>query len=78
MGNGQIQRSTDTDPNGRLIWQAPDTEQCMSRARRTVRCARRQKAAAFCPTARSVGEAINTPNQPFEGVGAQATYQGIV
>jgi hypothetical protein len=32
----------------------------------------------FCPMAIVVGEAINTPNRPFQGVGAQATYEGIV
>jgi hypothetical protein len=55
LGNGRIQQSTTTDPNGRLTWQASDSEQCMSGAHRTVRCARRQKAAAFCPIAKSVG-----------------------
>jgi hypothetical protein len=46
--------------NGRLTWQAPDSEKC---PHRTVRCARRQKVAAFFATARSVGEAINRPQQ---------------
>jgi hypothetical protein len=45
---------------------------------RTVRCTRRQKAAAFCPTASLViGGYKYHPNRPFSGVGAQATYQGI-
>jgi hypothetical protein len=33
--------------NSRLTWQAPNSEQC------PVRCAHRQKAVAFCPTARN-------------------------
>jgi hypothetical protein len=28
LGRGQIQRSTATDPNGRLTWQASDTVRC--------------------------------------------------
>jgi hypothetical protein len=40
--------------------------------------ARREKDVAFCPTARSVGEAINTPNQTFEDKRAQATYQAHI
>jgi hypothetical protein len=44
----------------------------------TVRCAHRQKAAAFCPTTiRGVGAYKYHPNRPFQGVGDQATYQGI-
>jgi hypothetical protein len=47
-------------------------------AHRTVWCARRQKAVAFCPTARNgVGDYKYHPNWQFHGVGAQATYQGI-
>jgi hypothetical protein len=45
---------------------------------RTVRCTRRQKAAAFCPTASlGCGGYKYHPNRPFSSVGAQATYQGI-
>jgi hypothetical protein len=40
---------------------APDNEQCMSDVHRTVRCARRQKAAAFCPTAIIVGGGYKYP-----------------
>jgi hypothetical protein len=73
LGDGRIQWSTAMDPNGRLTWQALDTEQC------PVRYARRQKAAAFCPTARNGIAAYKYhPNRPFQGVGAQATYQGIL
>jgi hypothetical protein len=39
LGNDRIQRSTAIDPNGRLTWKAPDNEQCISGAHRTVRCA---------------------------------------
>jgi hypothetical protein len=43
---------------------------------RTVRCTRRQKAAAFCPTASwGCGGYKYHPNRPFSSVGAQATYQ---
>jgi hypothetical protein len=45
---------------------------------RAVRCARRQKVVAFCPTARiRVGGYKYHPNRPFLSVGAQETYQGI-
>jgi hypothetical protein len=37
-----------------------------------------RKLLLFCPTARRMGEAINTLNRPFGGVGAQETYQGIL
>jgi hypothetical protein len=41
-----------------------------------VRCTRRQKAAAFCPTASlGCGGYKYHPNWPFSSVGAQATYQ---
>jgi hypothetical protein len=41
----------------------------MSGAHQTVRSARRQKAAAFCPTARNgVGAYKYHPNRPFQGV----------
>jgi hypothetical protein len=44
---------------------------------RTVRCTRRQKAAAFCPTASlGCGGYKYHPNRPFLCVRAQATYQG--
>jgi hypothetical protein len=65
LGNGRIQRSTATDPNGRLTWQAPNNEQCMSGAHRIVQCVRRQKVVAFCPMARSVG-AIIPPTSHLE------------
>jgi hypothetical protein len=45
---------------------------------RTVRCARRQKAAAFCPMASlGVGGYKYHPNRTFSSVRAQATYQDI-
>jgi hypothetical protein len=47
----------------------------MSGVHRTVRCARRQKVAAFCPTAIIVGAAINTPSQPFQGVTTATVYR---
>jgi hypothetical protein len=50
VGSSSSQRSAD------MAW-APD----MSGVHRTVWCAQRQKTAAFCPTARSEGEAIYTP-----------------
>jgi hypothetical protein len=46
------QRVATVGSNGRLTWQAPDSEQCLHR---TIRCASRQKVAAFYPMARSVG-----------------------
>jgi hypothetical protein len=43
---------------------------------RTIRCTRRQKAAAFCPTASlGCGGYKYHPNRPFSSVRAQATYQ---
>jgi hypothetical protein len=43
---------------------------------RTVRCAAEN--CSFSPTARmELGPIYTPPNRPFEGVGAQATYQGI-
>jgi hypothetical protein len=48
-GNAWIQRSTAADLNGRLTW--PGNQ--------TVRYARRQKAAAFCPTTIIVVGAID-------------------
>jgi hypothetical protein len=56
---------------------APDMLQC------AVRCTTRlsgvpQRTAAFSPTAiLELGPIYTSPNRPFEGVGAQATYQGI-
>jgi hypothetical protein len=45
---------------------------------RTVRCARQQKAAAFCPTASlGVRGYKYHSNRPFSSVRAQATYQDI-
>jgi hypothetical protein len=83
--NGRIQRSTArrqrstaTGDNGRLTWvHRTSTVQCPV-VHRTVRCTRRQKAAAFCPTASwGLGGYKYHPNRPFEDVGAQATYQAI-
>ena len=70
--------------NGRLL-QAPtvgwrgvhrtSTVQCPV-VHRTVRCTRRQKAAAFCPTASwGCGGYKYHPNRPFSSVRAQATFQ---
>jgi hypothetical protein len=43
---------------------------------RTVRCAAENS--SFSPTAiLELGPIYTSPNRPFEGVGAQATYQGI-
>jgi hypothetical protein len=43
---------------------------------RTVRCAAEN--CSFSPTAiLELGPIYTSPNQPFEGVGAQVTYQGI-
>jgi hypothetical protein len=43
---------------------------------RTVRCAAEN--CSFSPTAiLELGPIYTSPNRPFEGVGAQATYQGI-
>jgi hypothetical protein len=51
---------------------------CTGHCTVAVRCTRRQKAAAFCPTASlGIGGYKYHPNQPFSSVGAQATYQGI-
>jgi hypothetical protein len=78
-GNGRIQRSTATGANGRLTWaHRTSTVQCPV-VHRTVRCTRRQKAAAFCPTASlGCGGYKYHPNRPFSSVGAQAIYQGIL
>jgi hypothetical protein len=66
LGNSRIQRSTATNPQrSGDVARAPDSEQCMSIVHRTIRCARRQNAAAFYPMARSVGEPINTPTGHF-------------
>jgi hypothetical protein len=44
---------------------------------RTVRCAAEN--CSFSPTAiLELGPIYTSPNRPFEGVGAQATYQGIL
>jgi hypothetical protein len=44
---------------------------------RTVRCAAENS--SFSPTAIfELGPIYTSPNRPFEGVGAQATYQGIL
>jgi hypothetical protein len=69
--------------NGHLLCQiqwlgAPDKGTGLSGAyHRTVRCA--IETSSFSLTARFELGPIYTPhNQPFEGVGAQATYQGIL
>jgi hypothetical protein len=49
--NGRIQRSTATGANGRLTWRHRTLNSRCPVVHRTVRCTRRQKAAAFCPTA---------------------------
>jgi hypothetical protein len=50
----------------------------LSGVHRIVRCAHWQKVVAFCLTARNgVGAYKYHPNRPFQGVEAQATYQGI-
>jgi hypothetical protein len=58
-GATQGQGNQTVDSNGKLTWQAPDTEQCCVVAHRTVRCSCRYKAQ---PTARIVVGDINTPN----------------
>ena len=55
LGNGWIQLSTTTDPNGRLTWPGHQTVNSGHPVRPTT------EAASFCPMARIVGEAINTP-----------------
>jgi hypothetical protein len=70
--NGRLQRATDV---AHTHW---TMNSAVSSAQRTIRCARRQKAIAFCPAAIwGVGAYKNHPNRPFQGVGAQATYQSI-
>jgi hypothetical protein len=50
------------------VWCAPD---CQVRSSTKSYC--------FCPTAIIIGGGYKyPPNRPFQGVGAQATYQGIV
>jgi hypothetical protein len=51
----RIQRSIAPNPNDRLTWHSPDSEQC------SVRCAHRQRTH---PTARIVDVAINTLQPP--------------
>jgi hypothetical protein len=58
----RLQRSTTPNPNGRLMWHAPDSEQCSVRyTTQTVRCTHRQQSQ---PTTRKWLEAINTPQPP--------------
>jgi hypothetical protein len=76
--NSRIQWSTATDPNGRLRWQ--NTRQWTMHVRCALDCLVRPSTEnyCFCPTVIIVEDAINTPNRPFGGVGAQAIYQGIL
>jgi hypothetical protein len=63
-----------TDPTSRRTGQGHQTIWCLHR---TVRCA--AKSCSFPPTVRfELGPIYTSPNRPFQGVGAQATYQGIV
>jgi hypothetical protein len=69
----QIQRST---PTGN--WRGMQSRSGQRKSQLTVRGAHRQKAVAFCPTTIwGVGGYKYHPNRPFQGVGAQGTYQGI-
>jgi hypothetical protein len=63
-----------TDPTARRTEQGHRTFRCLP-----PDCPVCQRDAAFPPTTIiELGPIITSPNQPFEGVGAQATYQGIL
>jgi hypothetical protein len=68
-GNGRIQRSTATDPNSWLMGPEHRTTNsaCLVRSSTESCC--------FCPTTIIVR---GGHNRPFQGVGAQAIYQGIL
>jgi hypothetical protein len=52
-GNGQIQRSTATGSNGRLTWQAPNSEQCPIRCAPDCLVCLSTESCCFCPMTRN-------------------------
>jgi hypothetical protein len=79
LGNGQIQWSTDTNPNGRLMWPGPQTVNSACPVRTGVSDAPVDGKLVLLSNDYNCGGGYEyPPNRPFEGVGPQETYQGIL
>jgi hypothetical protein len=68
--NGRIQRSTATDPNGRLTWQSTGQWTVFARCAPDCPVHPSIESCCFCPTTIIVGEAVNTPQLAIWGCGS--------